>query len=152
MLPNHPIRPGAKDSLLDPEITRRDFLKAASLLAVPMAFPCAADAAAAPPAGFAYAYVGTYTPNGGGIYLFRVDRASGAMTQIHVFDDIRNPTWLAINPAQTRLYAISEIDNFEGTRNGAVVAYAIDADSRRLTRLGAMQSAGALPGQLKRFG
>ena len=145
MLPNHPIRPGAKDSLLDPEITRRDFLKAASLLAVPMAFPCAADAAAAPPAGFAYAYVGTYTPNGGGIYLFRVDRASGAMTQIHVFDDIRNPTWLAINPAQTRLYAVSEIDDYQGTRGGAVVSYAIDAESRLLTRLNAVSSGGASP-------
>jgi 6-phosphogluconolactonase (cycloisomerase 2 family) len=133
--------------LLDPEITRRDFLKAASLLAVPMAFPGAANAAAvaAPPAGYAYAYVGTYTPNGGGIYLFRVDGASGAMTQIHVFDDIRNPTWLAINPAQTRLYAVSEIDDYQGTRGGAVVSYAIDGESRLLTRLNSVSSGGTSP-------
>ena len=63
-----------------------------------------------------YAYVGTYTPNGGGIYLFRVDRASGALTQIQIVDDIRNPSWLALNPEQTRLYAISEIDNYEFRR------------------------------------
>jgi 6-phosphogluconolactonase len=133
--------------LPDPEITRRDFLKAASLLAVPMALPHAASAAAvaAPTAGYAFAYVGTYTPNGGGIYLFRVDRASGAMTQIHVFDDIRNPTWLAINPAQTRLYAVSEIDDYQGARGGAVVAYAIDGESRLLTRLNAVSSAGTSP-------
>ena len=133
--------------MLDPEITRRDFLKAASLLAVPMAFPRAANAAAvaAPPAGIAYAYVGTYTPNGGGIYLFRLDKASGAMTQIHVFDDVRNPTWLAINPAQTRLYAVSEIDDFQGTRGGAVVSYAIDSQSRLLTRLNAVSSGGTSP-------
>jgi 6-phosphogluconolactonase len=92
-----------------------------------------------------YAYVGTYTPNGGGIYLFRVDRASGALTQIQVVDDIRNPSWLALNPGQTRLYAISEIDNFEGTKNGAVVTYAVDAATLRLTRLGAVSSAGAAP-------
>jgi len=133
--------------LLDSEITRRDFLKAASLLAVPMALPYAANAAAvaAPPSGYAFAYVGTYTPNGGGIYLFRVDRASGAMTQMHVFDDIRNPTWLAINPAQTRLYAVSEIDDYQGTRGGAVVSYAIDAQSRLLTRLNAVSSGGTSP-------
>jgi 6-phosphogluconolactonase len=147
MLPHHPIRPGAKDSSPDSEITRRDFLKAASLLAVPMAFPCTASAAAtpAPAAGSGYAYVGTYTPNGGGIYLFRVDSASGAMTQIHVFDDIRNPTWLAINPAQTRLYAVSEVDDYQGTRGGAVVAYAIDGETRLLTRLNAVSSGGTSP-------
>jgi len=43
-----------------------------------------------------------------------MDKASGALTQLHVFDDIRNPSWLAFNPAQTRLYAVSEIDNFQG--------------------------------------
>ncbi|MEA3106442.1 MAG: 6-phosphogluconolactonase [Gammaproteobacteria bacterium] len=106
-----------------------------------------ADASAEPRAAAAesYAYVGTYTPNGGGIYLFRVDRASGALTQIQVVDDIRNPSWLALNPGQTRLYAISEIDNFEGKKNGAVVSYAVDADNLRLTRLGAVSSAGAAP-------
>jgi 6-phosphogluconolactonase len=93
----------------------------------------------------AYAYVGTYTPNGGGIYLFRVDRASGALTQIQIVDDIRNPSWLALNPEQTRLYAISEIDNYEGTKNGAVVSYAVDPDSLRLSRLGAVSAAGAAP-------
>src|SRR6202051_4226504 len=107
--------------------TRRDFLKAASVLAAPGAYAYAADAPEAhgAPALFAYAYVGTYTPNGGGIYLFRVDRASGALTQIQVVDDIRNPSWLALNPEQTRLYAISEIDNYEGTKNGGVVSYGV---------------------------
>jgi 6-phosphogluconolactonase len=106
-----------------------------------------ANASAEPRAAAAesYAYVGTYTPNGGGIYLFRVDRASGALTQIQVVDDIRNPSWLALNPGQTRLYAISEIDNFDGKKSGAVVSYAVDGDNLRLTRLGAVSSAGAAP-------
>jgi 6-phosphogluconolactonase (cycloisomerase 2 family) len=94
--------------------------------------------------GSAYAYVGTYTPNGGGIYLFRIDRTSGALMQLQLVDDIRNPTWLAVNPAQTRLYAVSEIDNYEGTRNGAVVTYSI-GETLQLTRLGAVRSAGAMP-------
>jgi 6-phosphogluconolactonase len=89
--------------------------------------------------------VGTYTPNGGGIYLFGLDRASGALTQLQVFDDVRNPTWLAINPAHTCLYAVSEIDNYQGTRNGAVVSYAIDGESLQLRRLGVVSSAGSMP-------
>src|ERR1700736_2798529 len=131
---------------MHPRITRRDFLKAASALAAPGA--CAYAAAApdvAAPGAFAYAYVGTYTPNGGGIYLFRLDKASGALTQLQVFDDIRNPTWLALNPAQTRLYAVSEIDNFQGIRSGAVVSYAIDSESFQIRRMGAVSSAGTTP-------
>jgi len=103
----------------------------------------APDERTAPP--YSYAYVGTYTPNGGGIYLFRMDRDSGALTQLQVFDDVRNPSWLAINPAQTRLYAVSEVDNYQGTRNGAVVSYAIDGETMQIRRLGAVSSAGATP-------
>jgi 6-phosphogluconolactonase len=130
-----------------PRITRRDFLRTASLLAVPAAHPFGARAAAVIPAPAAgcVAYVGTYTPNGGGIYLFRQDAASGALTQLQVIDDIRNPTWLAVNPARTRLYAVSEIDNYQGLRGGAVVSYAIDGESYQLRRLGAVSSAGTTP-------
>jgi 6-phosphogluconolactonase (cycloisomerase 2 family) len=92
-----------------------------------------------------HAYVGTYTPNGGGIYLFRVDRASGALLQIQVVDDTRNPSWLALNPAETHLYAVSEIDNYQGTRSGAVVSYAIDPDSFELKRVGVIGSGGTGP-------
>ena len=107
----------------------------------------AASAARTPPA-YAYAYVGTYTPNGGGIYLFRLDKASGAMTQLQVFDDVRNPSWLALNPAQTHLYAVSEIDNYQGRRSGAVMSYAIDPQNLQIRRLGAVSSAGTTPAHL----
>src|SRR5450432_1238602 len=128
-------------------ISRRDLLRAAPLL-VPLAWPRLTPAAAGAPVSpqaFQYAYVGTYTPNGGGIYLFRIDPVSAALTQLQVIDDIRNPTWLAVNPAQTRLYAVSEIDNFQGAHSGAVVSYAIDSDSLQLKRLGAVSSGGITP-------
>jgi 6-phosphogluconolactonase (cycloisomerase 2 family) len=108
----------------------------------------AASRVRAASAGVAYAYVGTYTPNGGGIYLFLIDRATGALAQLQVVDDIRNPSWLAVNPTQTRLYAVSEIDNYGGSRNGAVVSYAIDAETLQLSRLGTISSAGGLPAHL----
>ncbi len=129
---------------IDSRLTRRAFL---GRTAAALAYPVARDAAAlaAGPSGFFYAYVGTYTPNGGGIYLFRVDRATAALLQMQVVDDIKNPSWLALNPAQTRLYAISEIDNYQGAHDGAVVTYAIDPTSMQLTRLSAVGSAGTLP-------
>jgi 6-phosphogluconolactonase len=106
-----------------------------------------ADAAAAPAASM-YCYVGTYTPNGGGIYLFRIDAETGSLTQQQIVDDIRNPSWLAVNANHTRLYAVSEIDTYQGTHNGAVVAYAIDPQSLQLRRLGAANSGGATPAHL----
>ncbi len=130
-------------------ITRRDFLKAASWLAASRGAVAAdAPAASAPQDQFGHAYVGTYTPNGGGIYLFRQDRTSGALTQLQVFDDIRNPTWLAVNAARTRLYAVSEIDDYQGKRSGAVVAYAIDPVNLEISRLNGVSSGGAMPGHL----
>jgi 6-phosphogluconolactonase len=131
-------------ALLSTGITRRDFvIRTAAALTVPYDISSALSAPL--PAGAIYAYVGTYTPNGGGIYLFRIDRASAALSQVQVVDDIRNPSWLALNPAQTRLYAISEIDNYQGAHSGAVVTYAIDAENRQLTRLGAVSSGGTAP-------
>jgi len=127
---------------IDRGITRRVFL---SRTAAALAYPIARVAPAAGPPGFFYAYVGTYTPNGGGIYLFRVDRATAALMQMQVVDDIKNPSWLAVNPAQTRLYAISEIDNYQGAHDGAVVTYAIDPASFQLTRLSAVGSGGTSP-------
>jgi 6-phosphogluconolactonase len=128
-------------------ISRRDLLRAAPLL-VPLAWPRLTPAAAGAPGSpqaFQYAYVGTYTPNGGGIYLFRLDPVTAAMTQLQVIDDIRNPTWLAVNPAQTRLYAVSEVDNYQGLHSGAIVSYAIDKDSLQIKRLGAVSSGGTTP-------
>jgi 6-phosphogluconolactonase (cycloisomerase 2 family) len=119
-------------------LTRREFLGvAAATLAAPRMMAAAA--------GFAYAYVGTYTPNGGGIYLYEIDLASGVLKRLRLIDDIHNPSWLAINPAQTRLYAVSEIDNYSGSHNGAVASYAIDPATLALTRIGTVNSGGNSP-------
>ena len=116
-----------------------------SRAAAAAAAPAAAAASASPQPAHRFAYVGTYTPNGGGIYLFRVDPVTAALTQLQVVDDIRNPTWLTVNADQTRLYAVSEIDNFQGTHSGAIVSYAIDKDTLQIRRLGAVSSGGTTP-------
>jgi len=95
-----------------------------------------------------FAYVGTYTPNGGGIYLFEVDPASGEMTQRDLFGDIRNPSWIALNPAHSMLYAVSEVDDFGDNHSGSVSSFAIDAASGALTRIGTVSSGGANPAHM----
>jgi len=137
----------ANPVLVSHPFTRRAFLgTAVTALAAPRL-----RAAPAAAAQTLYAYVGTYTPNGGGIYLFSVDAASGALEQLQVLDDLRNPSWLALSPNQTRLYAISEIDNFipadngAPARDGAVASYTIDPQTLKLTRLGIVGSHGNGP-------
>lgn len=124
-----------------PGLTRRHFIGGSAALAL-------GAGARAETQDSLYAYVGTYTPNGGGIYVFRFDAQSASMIQLQVVDGIRNPSWLTLSPDRTRLYAVSEIDDFEGTRTGAVVGYAIDGAGGRLTRLNAVSSQGGLPAHL----
>jgi 6-phosphogluconolactonase len=97
------------------------------------------------------AYVGSYTGAGGngqGIYLFRMDRATGALRQIKVVSNIPSPAWLAIHPNGKYLYAANEISNFNGTGTGSVTALAIDRPSGDLTLLNAISSQGSGPAHL----
>jgi 6-phosphogluconolactonase len=130
-------------------LTRRALIRASGLLAAPALLPRSLRADSPGVRSTAlYAFVGTYTPNGGGIYLFRIDGETGALTQLQIVDDIRNPSWLAINSNNTRLYAVSEIDTYQGMKGGAVAAYAIDPATMQLRRLGAVNSGGAGPAHL----
>jgi 6-phosphogluconolactonase len=62
------------------------------------------------------AYVGCYTPNRQGIYLFHADPKTGILTQIKVFQSsavppvpTTTPFWLAFDPQKKYLYAANEI-------------------------------------------
>lgn len=90
-----------------------------------------------------FVYVGTYTepPNGHGegIYIFRFDASSGALTPIEVVSGIVNPSFLATTPDGRYLYAVSEIDE------GQIVAYSRDERSGELTLLNRQPTHGASP-------
>ena len=133
-------------------VTRRDLLVGAAALA-----------ASRPVYGFQrggrdrnLAYVGCYTPNGLGIYLFRVE-ANGELTQIKVFTtpnpsptsvSATNPSWISFNSAKTHLYAANEISNFMGTTTGAVSAFSVNQANGDLTFLNSVSSKGAGPAHL----
>jgi 6-phosphogluconolactonase len=91
-------------------------------------------------------YVGTYTSaKSQGIYIFRMDLATGALTPAGVATGVKNPSFLAIHPNRKFLYSVSEIADLEGKRTGGVTAFAIDSSSGKLDMLNAQPSEGAGP-------
>ena len=91
-------------------------------------------------------YVGTYTgPGSKGIYLLRMDLASGALTAPEVAAEVTHPTFLAVHPSRRFLYAVGEIRNFSGRKSGAVSAFAIVPESGALRLLNQQPSGGTGP-------
>jgi 6-phosphogluconolactonase (cycloisomerase 2 family) len=141
--------------------SRRSFLQSSVALAA--VTPLAGGLARSQPtggAGLLLAYVGTFSSplgdvlptqvdlppgNGRGIHLFRVDRATGAMTPAGVHEMGTSPSHLAVNGAGTRLYSANETDRVGKDNEGTVSAFGIEPQDGRLTRLNTVRSGGAGP-------
>jgi 6-phosphogluconolactonase (cycloisomerase 2 family) len=111
-------------------------------------------------AGPLFAYVGTFSSplrdmlptqvdlppgNGRGIHIFRVDRATGALSPAGILEMATSPSCLVLNAAGTRLYSANETDRVGDDKEGTVSAFAIDRADGHLTRLGTVGSGGAGP-------
>jgi 6-phosphogluconolactonase len=93
-----------------------------------------------------FVYIGTYTgAKSKGIYLSRLDPASGTLAKPALAAEAVNPTFLALHPNGGVLYAANEIGNFGGKKAGAVGAFRIDRASGALTLLNQAASVGAGP-------
>jgi 6-phosphogluconolactonase len=92
-------------------------------------------------------YVGTYTEGGrrDGIHLVRMDRRSGKLRLVASVDAGANPSFLAIHPNGRVLYAVNEVEKYNGKPTGAVSAFAIAHDTGALTRLDKQPSGGSAP-------
>lgn len=92
-------------------------------------------------------YVGTYTrgSDSQGIYRFRLNAATGEMTNLQVAGQGVNPSFLAVHPARTALYAVSEIDQVDGRPTGGVAAYRIQPGTGDLQALNVQPSGGGGP-------
>jgi 6-phosphogluconolactonase len=92
-------------------------------------------------------YVGTYTEGGrrDGIYLIRMDRRSGKLRQVGAVDAGANPSFLAINPNGRVLYAVNEVEKYNGKTSGAVSAFAIANGTGTLTKIDEQPSEGGAP-------
>lgn len=107
---------------------------------------CSVNTPEPEPAQEPLVYVGTYTSKGSeGIYVYRLDPASGELRLAHAISDRNNPSFLAVDGRRRRLYAVHELNNYLGADQGAVRAYSIDAESGKPTPLHIQPSMGAHP-------
>jgi 6-phosphogluconolactonase len=109
--------------------------------------------AQAPPAREASVrvYFGTYTgprSTSTGVYVSRLDLASGALSAPELAVEAASPSFLAAHPQGGFLYAVNEVGRFEDKPTGSVSAFAIDRATGRLTLLNQQASAGGGPAHL----
>jgi 6-phosphogluconolactonase len=101
------------------------------------------------PAGDLLVYFGTYTGKSSqGVYVARLDRSSGSLSTPQLAAATANPSFLAVHPAGSFLYAVNEVATSGGKASGTVSAFAIDRASGRLSLLNQESSAGADPAHL----
>jgi 6-phosphogluconolactonase len=128
--------------------SRRDFLKIAGLAALGVTLPelRPARAWANQSPGEVLVYVGTYTSGESeGIYLYRLNLTSGALTRIATAKGVVDPSFLAVAPSRRFLYAVNELEDFGGKKSGAVSAFAIDQHTGKLRFLNQQASLGGSP-------
>ncbi|MBE0532343.1 MAG: lactonase family protein [Rhodospirillales bacterium] len=89
-------------------------------------------------------FVGTYTDpilfgtgeilqgKGKGIYVYRLDPASGALEQVGLTTGVTNPSYLAFDSSRRFLYAVNELKTYDGKPTGTVSAFAVDTQSATL--------------------
>ncbi|MGO2369773.1 MAG: lactonase family protein [Serratia sp. (in: enterobacteria)] len=92
-----------------------------------------------------FAYIGTYNPNGEGVYRVQVDPASGALSARTLVSSQANPAQLAVDAKGQTLYVASEVADFNGTKHGGIIAYRINPTDGSLTQLNQVDSQGAGP-------
>ncbi|HYE97312.1 MAG TPA: lactonase family protein [Planctomycetota bacterium] len=135
--------------------TRRAFLSSTAALAL-------AGCAVPRPSekGTLIAYVGTFSSplrdvlptqvdlppgNGRGIHRFRVDRTTGALAALGVFEMGTSPSCLALSADGARLYSANETDRVGEAKEGTVSAFAVGRPDGELTLLNTVRSGGAGP-------
>ena len=97
-------------------------------------------------------YVGTYTnAKSKGIYLFKLDARhiegskDAALVPLGLAAETPSPSFLEIDAKRGLVFAVNEVDQFEGKPSGAVSAFSIDRATGKLTLLNQRASMGRGP-------
>jgi 6-phosphogluconolactonase len=94
-------------------------------------------------------HFGTYTgPTSKGIYVSRLNPAAGALTEPVLAAETPNPSFLALSPTGSHLYAVNEIGDYEGKPAGSVSAFAIDRKTGLLKLINRQSSRGGGPAHI----
>ena len=110
--------------------------------------PQVGGTAAAVAADATLVYVGTYTrgkSGSQGIYAFRLDPSAQTLVPIGLAAETPNPSFLEIDRARGLVFAVNEVDQFEGKPGGAVSAFSIDRATGKLTLINQQASMGRGP-------
>lgn len=91
--------------------------------------------------------MGTYTTKqeSKGIYAYRFDATTGKLSPLGLAAESTDPSFVAVHPNGKYLYAVNEIGEFNGSKSGAVSAFAIDAKTGMLKALNQVSTHGAGP-------
>lgn len=90
-----------------------------------------------------YLFVGTYTTGKSkGIYVFRFNSQNGEVQWVSSTDSSTNPSFLAVSPDGTKLYAVNETG---GDQPGYISAYDFDAATGQLSLLNNQPTGGDHP-------
>ena len=132
---------------LSDAVLRREFLKIAGVAGLGLALPNVAfpESLNVVPGELTF-YVGTYTSGKSeGIYFYSLNLTSGELKRIDITKDVKDPSFLAIAPNRRYLYAVNEVEEFNGKKSGALSAFAVDRRTGNLRLLNQQPSLGGAP-------
>lgn len=98
-----------------------------------------------------FVYVGTYTgpkSKSQGIYLFKLQPGTGgdpSLVPAGVAAETPSPSYLAVDAARRRLFAVNEVGELDGKPTGGISAFSIDPSTGALTLLNQRPSMGTGP-------
>jgi 6-phosphogluconolactonase len=113
------------------KLSRRSFLGTVAAVSLVTAMPCFALGRRQ------RVFVGSNTPNG--ILAYDWDAASGELAPAGVAAKQDNVDWIAYSPDRKYLFAVSEVDSFNGKPTGGVASYRVENGA--LQQLSAQNSA-----------
>ena len=91
-------------------------------------------------------YIGTYTGEASkGIYAFRFDDSSGGLTPLGLVAETPSPSFLTASTDGRFVFAVNELQSFQGKPSGSVTSFTVDRASATLTEVSVQPSMGAGP-------
>jgi 6-phosphogluconolactonase len=91
-------------------------------------------------------YIGTYTGEASkGIYAFRFDDSSGALSPLGLVAETPSPSFLTASANGRFVFAVNELETYGGAPSGSVTSFAVDPGTSKLTQISVQPSGGAGP-------